>query len=184
MARNEETPENGQNVHGFQVRTPICHIVPVSRTYPYIPPNLPLIPPKCFGPPWVPSGTLFVGILSHVAEPCPSFPLGLCANQERKRHIKLRKILRTPAGCSWDTRRDKQGSTSRCPKDFLLFAVEKLGPFAGTPAGCPKNSPACPGGFQKFYVICSYVPFLLPSKLFSLIFVKEFRDCLGKILAW
>ena len=26
---SEETLENGQNVHGFQVRTPICHIVPV-----------------------------------------------------------------------------------------------------------------------------------------------------------
>ena len=34
----EETLENGQNVHSFQVRTPICHIVPVSRTYPYPPP--------------------------------------------------------------------------------------------------------------------------------------------------
>ena len=30
---NEETPENDQKVHGFQVRTPICHIVPVSRAY-------------------------------------------------------------------------------------------------------------------------------------------------------
>ena len=29
----QETPQNGQNVHGFQVRTPICHIVPVSRAY-------------------------------------------------------------------------------------------------------------------------------------------------------
>ena len=24
----KETPENGQNVHGFRVRTPLCHIVP------------------------------------------------------------------------------------------------------------------------------------------------------------
>ena len=34
-----ETPkstQNGQNVHGFQVRTPICRIVPVSRAYLYI----------------------------------------------------------------------------------------------------------------------------------------------------
>ena len=31
----EEAPQNGQNVHGFQVRTPICHIVPVSRAYLY-----------------------------------------------------------------------------------------------------------------------------------------------------
>ena len=29
----QETPQNGQNVPGFQVRTPICHIVPVSRAY-------------------------------------------------------------------------------------------------------------------------------------------------------
>ena len=27
------TPSNGQNVHGFQIITPICHIVPVSRAY-------------------------------------------------------------------------------------------------------------------------------------------------------
>ena len=32
-----EGPQDGQNVHGFQVRTPICHIVPVSRAYLYIP---------------------------------------------------------------------------------------------------------------------------------------------------
>ena len=29
----EEAPQNGQNVHGFRVRTPICHIAPVSRAY-------------------------------------------------------------------------------------------------------------------------------------------------------
>ena len=34
MARAPKPPQNGENVHGFQVRTPICHIVPVSRTYP------------------------------------------------------------------------------------------------------------------------------------------------------
>ena len=34
MARFQETPQNGQNVHRFQVRTPICHIVPVSHAYP------------------------------------------------------------------------------------------------------------------------------------------------------
>ena len=31
--KTQETPQNGQNVHRFQVRTPICHIVPVSRAY-------------------------------------------------------------------------------------------------------------------------------------------------------
>ena len=40
----QETPRNGQNVHGFQVRTPICHIVPVSRAY--TPPRAPLFPTK------------------------------------------------------------------------------------------------------------------------------------------
>ena len=37
---NQETPQNGQNVHGFHVRTPICHIVHVSRAYPYTPKHL------------------------------------------------------------------------------------------------------------------------------------------------
>ena len=64
--------------------------------------------------------------------------------QERKGHINLRKIPGTPAGCPWDTRRDKQGSTGRCPRDFLLFfAIEKQtekGTFAGTPAGCPRDT--------------------------------------------
>ena len=36
----QETHQNDQNVHGFQVRTPICHIVPVSRAYPAPPPPL------------------------------------------------------------------------------------------------------------------------------------------------
>ena len=35
MARNPENPQNGQNVHGFKVRTPIFHIVPVSHAYLY-----------------------------------------------------------------------------------------------------------------------------------------------------
>ena len=33
---NQDAPQNGQNVHGFPVRTPICHIVPVSRAYGYM----------------------------------------------------------------------------------------------------------------------------------------------------
>ena len=41
--------------------------------------------------------------------------------QERERHINLGKILGTPAGCPRDTRRNKQGSTGRCPRDFLLL---------------------------------------------------------------
>ena len=35
VARNPRNPSNGHNVHGFQVRTPNCHIVPVSRAYTY-----------------------------------------------------------------------------------------------------------------------------------------------------
>ena len=63
--------------------------------------------------------------------------------QERKGHINLRKVLGTPAGCPWDTRRDKRGSTGRCPRDFLLIAIEKRTEkaiFAGTPAGCPRDT--------------------------------------------
>ena len=43
----------------------------------------------------------------------------------------------------------------RCPRYVLLFTLGKLtekGNFAGRP-----------GGFQKIYVIFSYVPFLLPT---------------------
>ena len=65
------------------------------------------------------------------------------SSQERKGHINLRKIPGTPSGCPWDIRRDKQGSTGRCPRDFLLFTIEKRtekGIFAGTPAGCPRDT--------------------------------------------
>ena len=44
---------------------------------------------------------------------------------KRKAH-KLKILLGTPVGCPWDTRRDKQGPTGRCPRDFLLFSIEKL----------------------------------------------------------
>ena len=73
----------------------------------------------------------------------PRIPTNKLKDQERKRHINLRKLLGTPAGCPRDTRRDKQGSTGRCPRNFLLFTVEKLtekGNFAGTPAGCPRDT--------------------------------------------
>ena len=62
-------------------------------------------------------------------------------DQERKRQHKLKKIVRTPAGCPWNTRRDKQGSTGRCPSDLL-------GHQPGVPA-----TPGHPKSFQKFYVI-------------------------------
>ena len=40
--------------------------------------------------------------------------------------MNLRKTLGTQAACPWDTRRNKQGCTGRCPRDCLLFAKEKL----------------------------------------------------------
>ena len=42
----QETPPNGQNVHRFQARTPICHIVPVSRAYTPPPPPPPQSAPE------------------------------------------------------------------------------------------------------------------------------------------
>ena len=73
----------------------------------------------------------------------------------------FRKVnIRKSPGRRWDTRLDKQGSTGRCPKDLLLFALEKRtekGIFAGTPAGCRWDTRP----FTVFYVIFSYVPFLL-----------------------
>ena len=42
----------------------------------------------------------------------------------KKEAHKLEKLLETPARCPWDTRRDKRGSTGRCPGDFLLFIIE------------------------------------------------------------
>ena len=81
--------------------------------------------------------------------------------QERRRHINLRKIPGTPAGCSWDTRRDKQGSTGRCPRNLLLFAIEKRtekGIFAGTPAGCPRDTRPCRGFSEIFcdFFLCAF----------------------------
>ena len=47
----------------------------------------------------------------------------------------------------------KKGSTGRCSRDFtLLTKTDRKGHY-------------CPGGFQKFYVIFSYVPVLLAELL-------------------
>ena len=87
--------------------------------------------------------------------------------QERTRHINLRKIPGTPAGCPWDTRPvSKQGSTGRCPRNFLLFTVEELPFLLGHRPGVP-GTPGRVGDFQKIYVIFSYVPFLLPKLALS-----------------
>ena len=55
--------------------------------------------------------------------------------------INLRNVLGTPAGCPWDTQRNKQGCTGRCPSDSLLWDTGR------------------PVGFQTLYVIFSYVLF-------------------------
>ena len=82
--------------------------------------------------------------------------------QERTGHINLRKLPGTPAGCPWDTRRDKKGSTGRCPRNFLLFTIEELPFLPGHRPGVP-GTPRRPGDFQKIYENFSYVPFLLPK---------------------
>ena len=82
----------------------------------------------------------FLRIDSRIAGPskCSLFQ----ESGKRKAH-KLKQNPRDTGRVSWDTRRDKQGSTGRCPRDFLLIAIEKRtekGVFAGTPAGCPKDT--------------------------------------------
>ena len=54
---------------------------------------------------------------------------------------------------SWDTRRDNQGSTSRCPRDSCCLLDEK-GNLPGHRPGVP-GTPCHPVGFQKLYVIFS-----------------------------
>ena len=72
----------------------------------------------------------------------------------KKKAHKLKKIVGTPAGSPWDTWRDKQGSTGRCPRDFLLTTVEKTDLFAGTPTGCPSDTwPS--KGFSE--ILCDFV---------------------------
>ena len=87
---------------------------------------------------------------SHRTPRCPD-------NQARQGHINLRKFTGTPAGCLWNTWRDKLASTGRYPKDFLLLAVKKL-------TFLPGHQPGHPEGFQKLHLILYYVLFLLPRK--------------------
>ena len=59
------------------------------------------------------------------------------------------------------TLRDKQGSTGRCPRDFLLFAIEKRtekGIFAGTPAGCPRDTRSSSGFSETLcdFFLCAF----------------------------
>ena len=64
-------------------------------------------------------------------------------SQESRGLTNSREIAGTPANCFWNTRRDKQGSTGGRPRDFLFFAIgerAEKGIFAGTPAGCARDS--------------------------------------------
>ena len=88
--------------------------------------------------------------------------------QERKGHINLREMPGTPAGCPRDTRRDKRGSTGRCPRDFLLVTIEKRTEkaiFAGTPAGCPRDTRPS-RGFSEIlcdFFLCAFsAPYCTP----------------------
>ena len=86
-------------------------------------------------------------------------------NQRKKKGQQLKKLFGMPAGCRGTPRDDKQGSAGRCPKDFLLFTIEKLAErdmLLGDRPGFP-GTRCCAAEFQKFYVILPYVPFLLPN---------------------
>ena len=88
---------------------------------------------------------------------------GLSRRHIEGRNTPFRRVKSpgTPAGCPWDTRQDKQGSTGRCPRNFLLLTIEDLPFLPGHRPGVP-GTPGRPGDFHKIYVIFSYVPFLLP----------------------
>ena len=90
--------------------------------------------------------------------------------QERQRQINLRKMPRTPAG--WETRWDRQGSSGRCPRDLVLFAIEKLtekGIFARTPRDTRPSVPGTPR----------------PSRGFAEIFFNDFFLCaFSSLLVW
>ena len=86
--------------------------------------------------------------------------------QEGKGH-KVKEHARDTSRLSLGTRRDKQGSTGRCPRDFLLFPViyyrktDRKGHFCRDTSRASQGTPGHPGGSQKCYVHFSYVPFLL-----------------------
>ena len=97
-----------------------------------------------------------------------------CRHQERPRKINIRNIpgTRHPG--------DEQGSTGRCPRDLVLLTLEKLtekGTFAGTPAGCSRKTRPS-RGFPKFYVIWSYVPFLLAKTAWQNLRERKCQQCL------
>ena len=79
--------------------------------------------------------------------------------QERKRHINIRKMLRTPARCPWDTGRTNRGLLAGVPETSCFLPTFLPGHWPGVP-----GTPGCPGGLQKYCEIFSDVPFLLPIK--------------------
>ena len=82
-------------------------------------------------------------------------------SSEKQRARKLKRNPWDTSRASLDTLQDKQGSTGRCPMDFLLFTLEKLtekGIFAGTPATCPRNARPSSGVFSNFvrFFLCAF----------------------------
>ena len=71
--------------------------------------------------------------------------------QERQRHVNLREIPGTPAGCPWDTWRDKQGSSGRYSRKFLLCTAEKLAETGLFCRDIGLGTPAPQEGCQKLY---------------------------------
>ena len=80
----------------------------------------------------------------------------------RKKHMSLRKITRTLAGCPCDTRRDKQGSTGWCPKKNLVVYFRKID-RQGHLSIYPGHRPVVPTrpsrGASEILCDLSYVPF-------------------------
>ena len=105
-----------------------------------LPPNLP-----CLLPPPPPQKTCNINI--YLLE-------NKIFVQERKRHINLRKSLGHPAG--------QTGLYQPVSQELLVIdygKTDKKGNFAGTPAGCPRDTR--PMWFSLMCVFCS--PFLVQT---------------------
>ena len=97
---------------------------------------------------------------------CSFVPATQLKDQEKERRVLpnfSKKKLRTPARCPWDTRRDKQGSTSQCPRGFLLFDIKTtdgkaFARFARIPARCPRDTGRHRRlrSFMRFFLMCLF----------------------------
>ena len=106
----------------------------------------------------------------------PCAPPGTCANSseaclgtqisgKKEAHSDKKKSSEHEQGVPGTTRRDKLGSTGRCPRDFLLFTKERLTEKSIFTPGAPGG---VEGGLQKFCVILSSVPLCsLQDKVFG-----------------